>query len=102
MEVHIGTKLKLNLHIEKFEDLSLSDYDFSVEIYTPRGNNKIIYSKDNLIKIDDDNYVFLVDTSIIGLGRIYVKIIAKIPDYDFEEKVREEIQVINSGIVVID
>lgn len=45
MEVHLGTKLKLNLHIEKFEDMSMSDYFFGVEVYTPRGNHKIVLTR---------------------------------------------------------
>lgn len=102
MEVHLGTKLKLNLHIEKYEDMSMSDYFFGVEIYTPRGNSKIVFDKDNLIKIDDDNYAILIDTLLIGIGRIFVKVHALIPDPDFDNGLRDEVQVLDSSIVVID
>lgn len=100
MEVQIGTKIKLNLHIDKYAGLSMSEYDFNAEIYTPRGKQKIAYRKEDMIMIDDDNYCILIDTAIIGLGRIKIKVSALFPDDDFSDNIREEIEVIDTGIII--
>ena len=101
MDVFLGTKIKLNLHIDKYDGLSMSDYNFDAKIYTLRGENIIFYKKEDMLKIDDDNYCVLVDTSIIGLGRIFVKIHAYIVDNDFDNSIRDEIGVIDTMLNVV-
>ena len=101
MDVIIGTKIKLNIHIDEYDGLSMSDYDFDATIYTPRSENSIFYKKEDMIKIDDDNYCVLVDTSIIGFGRILVKIHAYLDDFDFEDSIRDEIGVIDTMLNVV-
>lgn len=101
MDVIIGTKIKLNIHIDEYDGLSMSDYDFDATIYTPRSENSIFYKKEDMIKIDDDNYCVLVDTSIIGFRRIFVKIHAYLDDFDFEDSIRDEIGVIDTMLNVV-
>lgn len=101
MDVILGTKLKLNLHIDKYDDMSMSDYDFDVEVFSSKGTNSMMYKKADMIKIDDDNYCLLVDTAIIGLGKIKLKVHAYIPDNDFVGGVRDEIDIVDTRLVVI-
>ncbi|MGN0929172.1 MAG: hypothetical protein ACI4N3_00855 [Alphaproteobacteria bacterium] len=101
MDVVLGTKIKLNIHIDKYDGLSMSEYNFDAKIYTPRSDNSIFYEKEDMIKIDDDNYCVLVDTSIIGLGRIYVRIHAYLDDFDFEDSIRDEICVYDTMLNIV-
>ena len=57
--------------------------------------------KSECIKIDKDNYVILVDTSLLGAGDIKAKVIANIPDFDFPDKVRTEVVALDLGITVL-
>lgn len=57
--------------------------------------------KDELIRIDQDNYIILIDTVALGVGTIRAKIIAEIPDSDFGDRVRTEVKIINTGISIV-
>lgn len=57
--------------------------------------------KSECIKIDKDNYVILVDTSLLGAGDIKAKVIANIPDFDFPDTVRTEVVALDLGITVL-
>lgn len=103
--VFIGTELKLNLHIEPIDGISMSQYDFEVEIFTSSKNVKKFLKKD-CIKDDDDNYLILLDTSDLGVGEIKCKVTAYIDDDDFagdggmKDGFRTEVVGINTGIII--
>lgn len=96
---YIGTKLKVNVHHEPIQGLTMDEYDFEVEFYCS-SKKKLKYKKSELIRIDESNYVARVDTTIVGLGNLKCNIIANIPDGDFIERIRPEIEVIE-GITTI-
>lgn len=98
--IFLGTELKLNVNIQPIDDLSMADYDFKVEVYVSP-NKSVIIEKDNAIKVDDDNYLILVDTNEIGAGSVKCKVTALIPDADFSDLLRTEIVAINTGINVV-
>lgn len=96
----IGTELKLNIHIEPIGDITMDDYDFEVEIYcSPNKSIKAI--KTDMIRVDSSNYIALVDTMKVGTGGLKCKVIAKLPDADFEDGIRTEIAAIDTGISIV-
>lgn len=100
-EIQIGTVLKLNIHIDPINGISLSEIDFTVTAFTPHRLSQIVAVKDNLIKVDDDNYILVVDTSLIGTGQLKIKVEADIEDYEVEGGYRKEVAVVDTGIYVI-
>ena len=99
-KVTIGTELKLNINIQPMDSLSMDDYDFEVEVYcTPK--KSIIIQKSSAIKVDENNYIILVDTNAVGVGRIKCKVTAQIPDADFIDDYRTEVVCADTGIDVI-
>ena len=99
-EIFLGTELKLNVNIEPMGELTMEDYDFSVDIWTSM-KRILNIPKSECIKIDKDNYVILVDTSLLGAGDIKAKVIANIPDFDFPDTVRTEVVALDLGITVL-
>lgn len=95
-----GTEIKLNVHAEPIGNAHMDDYAFTVEVYTSP-TKSIALSKEELTYIDEDNYVACVDSSKLGVGRLKCKLTAQIPDGDFDDNLRTEIAVIDTGIDVV-
>ena len=75
-------------------------YDFVVEVYC--SNQKVLnIPKSQAIRVDEENYVVLVDTKVIGTGRIKCKVTAQIPDADFSDSYRTEVVIIDTELDII-
>ena len=98
-EVFLGTELKLNINIEPMESFTMDDYDWNVEVWTSTKRLMVI-SKEQAIRIDNSNYVILIDTNELGAGDVKAKVTAYIPDFDFPDTTRTEVVGISLGIKV--
>lgn len=98
-QIYLGTEIKLNVHVEPIEDYTMDDYDFKVQLYcsSSRVEN---FNKSDTVRVDDSNYICCLDTSKIGTGRLKCKIVAELPDGDFGDQKRTEINVIDTGIEI--
>lgn len=99
-KVFIGSEIKLNISIQPLGDLTMDDYDFEVETFcSPR--KVVLTKKSDAIKVDENNYVVLVDTDIVGAGDLKCKITAYIPDADFDDGLRTEVAALETGVHII-
>jgi hypothetical protein len=98
--IFIGTELKLNINIEPMGEFTMDDYDWSVDVYCS-AKRVVTIAKRDAIRIDENNYVLLVDTEELGAGDVKCKITAYIPDFDFPDTLRTEVSMIDTGINVI-
>ena len=99
----LGTEFKLNVHLDPLDGLHMSDYDFEVALYVYT-NRKVVFQKSKLKKVDDDNYLLMVETADalrIGRGRINAEITAYIPDSDFSDGLRTEKLVLCTDVTSI-
>lgn len=101
--VIIGTELKLNINIQPIDGLTMTDYDFEVQLVSGIITNKSkTYRKDELVKNgDDNNYILPFNTQDVGVGKIVCRIIAHLPDGAFSDRKRTEIVEIDTGIEVV-
>ena len=101
-KVIIGTELKLNINIQPIDGLTMTDYDFEVMLISGiiAAKSKT-YSKNELVKDDDNNYILPFNTQDVGLGKIVCRIIAHLPDGAFSDRKRTEIVDIDTGIEVV-
>lgn len=95
----VGTELKLNITADLGNDLHLSDVDFFARFSNPFGKSVTIDKKD-MKKYDDDNYVAVVDTKIVGTGEYWMKLSVQLPDADCEDGFRKEVVTVPTGIKV--
>lgn len=98
--VGIGTELKLNVNIEPIGDITMDDYDFEVDVYCSQKRITTI-RKSEAIRVDDSNYIILVNTEPLGHGDVKVKVTAHIPDDDFDDGLRTEVVFLNADITVV-
>lgn len=95
----LGTELKINVHVEPIDGLHMDDYDFSCRFYVYT-NCYVELNKNDMIRVDGDNYMACIDSSKLGVGTIMMRIIAQIPDADFPDGLRTEIETISTGLVI--
>lgn len=87
---YAGSRLKwaVNMTCEGF---SMDDDDWKIVV--TRGNNTVEYTKDNSIKDEtEDQWYITVDTLALGAGQCYITFVAYVPDSDFPDGIRTEIQ----------
>lgn len=99
-EIILGSTVKLNVHLEPMGDLHMEDYDFTCYVYTPCGNTVTIPKKD-AIKVDEDNYMVVVDSLRVGEGKLFNRVIADIPDTDCPNSIRREILVLDCNCKIV-
>lgn len=96
-----GTQIKINIHIDPLGSLHMSDYDFECKFYIfPK--KSIIVKKTQMVKVDDDNYLALVDSTGLGVGRLHMTLTAQIPDEDFNNSTRREIACVDTEIDIVN
>lgn len=101
IKVCLGTEVKININNEPIGKQTMDDYDWAIEAYIPRGRGKVTISKEQAIRVDADNYMVVIDTSAVGVGDMYIKQTAIIPDADLADKKRTEVDVQFSGITIV-
>lgn len=100
-QIGIGTELKINVHIEPIGDLHMSDYDFTAKFYTKAVKTVVVHKQD-MIQVDEDNYIALVDTKTMTAGIIQMVVQAEMPDADFPDGLRTETTMpINTNISIV-
>ena len=102
-KIYLGTELKLNVNIDPIGDNHMDNYDWKVELFTTPNKVVTVESTDNnnAIRQDADNYIIKVDTKSIGVGKLKCRVTAYIPDGDFSDYKRTEIQLYNPNIDIV-
>ena len=96
----IGTELKININIQPIDNITMDDYEFTVEMYcSPK--RTLTIKKADAIRADANNYIVCIDTEMIGAGDLKCKVTANIPDGDFPDMFRTEVVAIDTGISII-
>ena len=89
------------MHIDPLGTLHMSDYDFECKFYIfPK--KAVIINKNDMVKVDNDNYLAIVDTTGLGVGRLHMTLTAQIPDEDFDNVPRREVACVDTGIDIVN
>lgn len=95
----LGTQLKINVNVEPIGSIHLSNCQFKCTFFI-NPKKTIELEKSSMIKVDDDNYIALIDSSLLGTGTIRMTIEVDIPDTDFPSGLRKEIDTVCTGIII--
>ena len=100
-KVFSGSEIKLNVSIEPIQNKTMDDYHFSIDVYTAN-SSPITIDKEDAIRVDNSNYIILIDTAKIGYGRLKCKVTAEIPDLDFKDDgKRTEVVYVETGVDIL-
>ena len=95
----IGTELKIRINVQPIDGVHLSECDFTCSFYVT-SSKTVTFSKEELIMLDNDTYLALINSEELGVGAIKMNIKILVPDDDFPNKVRTEIDTVNTGITI--
>lgn len=99
----LGTEFKINVHVEPIGGFHMSSYDFECVFYV-YSNKRVIITKSEMKKVDDDNYLAIIDTAKalqIGRGKVNMEFTAHIPDNDFNDGLRTEKAITCTGVTIV-
>lgn len=92
MTPSVGTILKIVVTADIGNGMHLSDVDFSCAFFPNKYPNKRVnVTKDEMTIIDDDNYMAIVDSKIIGEGDYRCRLTAEVPDDNIPDGIRTEV-----------
>lgn len=95
----IGTTFKLNVHMEPMDGHHMSEVDWVIEVHCSNLLAKsFTVPKDKAKMVDDDNYIIVIDTNILGAGLYSLTFTAWIPDTHCDGGLRTEIINVCTGV----
>lgn len=98
--IYRGTELKINVNIQPIGTMTMDNYDFEIEFSTPYAYKAVKVAKDAMVRVDESNYIAIVDSKELGQGEIKSVLTAYIPDGDMPDRVRTEVCSEQTGIVI--
>lgn len=82
-----GLKYAVTMTCDGF-DMDTDDWEITVI----RGNDQWTYTSENSIQDDNGQWYICVDTAALTSGDMYIVFDASVPDEDFEDGIRHEVQ----------
>lgn len=95
----LGTELKINVNVKPIGNIHLSNCDFTCTFFVSSAKT-VVKNKSDMIKVDDDNYIALINSEDLGVGTIKMTIKVLVPDQAFEDNYRTEIETVTTGITI--
>ena len=91
-ECFIGTEKKYVIRITS-TGFSMDDDDFEVTI--KRGANSLVFRKEDMIQDEENNWYITFNTTELGVGVATMTVVAHVPDTDFPDGIRDEVDKFN-------
>lgn len=88
-QTYLGTELKYLIEITA-SGFSMADDDFEVEII--RGSKVLHFDKTDMETDEQGNWYVCFDTKDLKTGKISARITAHVPDNDYPDGIRDEVQ----------
>lgn len=93
-ECYLGTEKK---YIIKIESAGFDMEEDEFEVIIKRGSNVLTFTKEDLIqgRDEEENWYVTFNTSDLGAGVASMTVIAHVPDNDFPDGIRDEVDKFN-------
>lgn len=93
-ECYLGTEKKYIINIES-AGFDMEEDEF--EVIIKRGSNVLTFTKEDLIqdRDEEENWYITFNTSDLGAGVASMTVIAHVPDNDFPDGIRDEVDKFN-------
>lgn len=88
--IYLGEKFKLVVNLPPMHDLTMDDYDFTINAYCVPYKKQVV-AKQEAIRDDESNYIVCLDSTVLGPGRVKLEVRCQIPDKDFSDGYRPSI-----------
>ena len=95
-----GTEFKLNINMPPVGGYHMDEVEWEALVFTESGFKTLTIPKKDALKVDSNNYLICVDSSVCGAGLYYVTLTVHIPDSDFAEGFRTERRTVSTGVTI--
>lgn len=93
----IGSDITLNVNINRIGNLTMDKLSFTLRFFTSGGPYIELY-KDQLKRIDADNYIACVNTASLKSGKLLMRAYISVPDQYYPDGNRVEIVEVDTNI----
>jgi hypothetical protein len=87
---YLGEEFKTKVWITSEMDFTLDDFDWEAHLWCST-KREVIIKKEDAIPLGEGRYALRVDTTKTGSGTLKLKVIAQVPDGDFNDGFRTAI-----------
>lgn len=107
IEKIIGSEIKVRVRVTNIDGGNkMSGVAFNCKFYTTQysadPSRKVVLQKSQMLQIDDDTYVALVDSALVGTGILICEITMYVPDYETTDGVRTEILRATTDVKIVE
>ena len=99
--VYTSSDEELNISLYPIDGYNMDEYDFVCEIFCSPLRKQIVHKKD-MERIDASNYRVWMKTSVIGVGNVKVRVLAKIPNAKCDDGYRDVVTYLNPMVEIKD
>lgn len=97
-----GSDIKLAITVTSLgDDYKLSDQEVDIEVSVTVKDYTENFVKADLRPLSDDTMVLPLSTTDFPRGDMYLTTRTSVPDTDFDDDTRDEVQTIDTGITII-
>lgn len=89
---YVGNDLKFLISITA-QGFSMDNDNYSIVLRC--GNKEVEVSKDDIVTDNSGNHYLCIDSKPFGKGTLQMIVYADVPDDDFEDGTRREVEVLN-------
>lgn len=97
--VYIPSEEELNISLYPIDGYSMDEYDFTCEIFCSTFRKQVI-EKNDMERIDANNYRVWMKTSMIGIGKVKVRVVARIPNDKCDDGFRDVVTYLDPRVEI--
>lgn len=99
--IYTPSEEEVNISLYPLDGYSMDEYDFTCEIFCSSMRKQVL-RKNDLRRVDENNYVAIVDTAKIGVGKVKIRVSARVPNDNFDDGYRDVVTYLDPKIEVKD
>lgn len=97
-----GSDIKLAINITSLgDDKHITDVNVSLTVVITVGDHSETFQKSALRQLDSDTLILPLNTSVFPRGDMRIITTTSVPDEDFSDNLRNEVQENDTGITII-
>lgn len=106
VQIELGSGLKVNIYMEPIGTIHLNDVlDTTTCTFFTNSRDEQVIKGESLLKVDDDNFIACLDSSMFNAGKLRLRMEIDFPDKDFVDMqvtqgLRKEIKTVDTGITI--
>ena len=97
---YLGSEEEVIISLDLIDGYAMAEYDFTIEVYCS-SLKKQIFTKQQARRIDDNNYSVIVDTNIIGVGDVKIRVVGRIPNSSYPDGYREVVTYLDPNTRIV-